>query len=139
VSPGSEFPGESGPQEAADPAAAWIAGLQMEWLNARTCDHSRQTPGYKPSKSLGHLIKIRNPACTAPGCRRPAHRCDLDHVLPYHLGGRTCECNVHPLCRRHHRCKGTPGWQLQMPEPGVLTWQLPHGRTYTTRAEPYPV
>ncbi len=137
--PGPAPPGESAPPAAAGPAAAWIAGLQPEWLNAETCDHSRQTAGYQPGQLLGHLIKIRNPTCSAPGCRRPAHRCDLDHVIPYHLGGRTCECNLHPLCRRHHRCKGSPGWQLDMPEPGVLTWRLPHGRTYTTRPEPYPV
>jgi hypothetical protein len=138
-SPGPAPPDEPAPQQPTGPAAAWIAGLPIEWLNTGTCDHSRQTAGYQPGKLLGHLITIRNPTCTAPGCRRPAQRCDLDHVIPYHLGGRTCECNLHPLCRRHHRCKGTPGWHLHMPEPGILTWQLPHGRTYTTTAEPYPV
>ncbi len=120
-------------------AAAWMAGLAVQWLEAGTCSHSRQTPGYRPGRLLDHLIKIRNPACTAPGCRRPAQQCDVDHVIPYHQGGRTCECNCHPACRRHHRCKGTAGWHLEMPEPGVLTWHLPHGRSYTTKAEPYPV
>jgi hypothetical protein len=55
------------------------------------------------------------------------------------LRGRTCECNCHPACRRHHRCKGSAGWQLTMAEPGILAWRLPHGRTYVTHAEPYPI
>jgi Domain of unknown function (DUF222) len=132
--PGPPQPGLRGTD-----AAAWIAGLTMEWLEAGSCGHSRQAPGYRPSRLLDHLIKIRNPTCTAPGCRRPAQQCDVDHVIPYDQGGFTCECNCHPACRRHHRCKGTSGWHLEMPEPGVLTWHLPHGRLYTTRAEPYPV
>jgi hypothetical protein len=44
-----------------------------------------------------------------------------------------------PLCRRHHRCKQAEGWHLEQPEPGVLAWHLPHGRSYTTTPEPYPV
>ena len=56
----------------------------------------RESRGYQPSRALRHLIQIRNPTCTAPGCRRTATRCDLDHVTPYHHGGRTCECNLGP-------------------------------------------
>jgi hypothetical protein len=119
--------------------AAWISGLAVEWLEAGTCNHSRQTQGYRPGKFLDHLIKVRNSTCTAPGCRRAAQQCDLDHLIPYDQGGLTCECNLHPQCRRHHRCKGSAGWQVEMPEPGVLAWRLPHGRSYMTRAEAYPV
>jgi Domain of unknown function (DUF222) len=136
---GAGPPSASGPPVDTERAAAWIAGLGFEWLSSGACDHSRQTPAYRPGRSLDHLIKIRNPTCTAPGCKRPAWQCDIDHVVPFHLGGRTCECNCHPACRRHHRCKGSRGWHLDMPAPGVLAWRLPHGRTYLTSAEPYPV
>ena len=44
-----------------------------------------------------------------------------------------------PLCRWHHRAKQTPGWKLQQTQPGIMTWTLPSGRTYTRTAEPYPV
>ena len=139
--PGPAPPGPAPPigSAAAGPVRAWVAGLQVQWLLRGTCDHSRQTDAYRPGRSLDHLLKIRNPTCTAPGCRRPVERCDIDHVIPYHLGGRTCECNCHPACRRHHRCKGSAGWHLDMPEPGILAWRLPHGRTYRTRADPYPI
>jgi hypothetical protein len=120
-------------------AAAWARGLTIRWLETGKCSHQRETTAYVPGRLLGHLVKVRNPTCTAPGCRRPAQSCDIDHVVPYDQGGRTCECNTHPACRRHHRLKGSAGWQLEMPEPGILAWRLPHGRTYVTRGEPYPI
>ena len=64
--------------------------------------------------------------------------CDDDHTLAWHEGGRTCECNLSPLCRMHHRAKQGAGWQLAQPRPGTLVWTLPSGRTYTTEPEPYP-
>jgi hypothetical protein len=119
--------------------AAWLAGLKIESLGGAPCDHRHETPGYRPGRRLEHLVKIRNPTCTAPGCRRPAIRSDLDHITPYDQGGRTCECNLHTPCRRHHRLKGSAGWHAEMTAPGTITWTLPHGRSYTTTPEPYPV
>ena len=43
-----------------------------------------------------------------------------------------------PLCRQHHQAKQAPGWHLQQPRPGVLTWTTPAGRTYTTQPTIYP-
>lgn len=136
VPPGPEWPSPVGGIPA---AAAWISSLVVNWLESGLCSHTRETEAYVPGRLLGHLIKVRSPTCTAPGCRRPAQQSDLDHVIPYAEGGRTCECNCHPLCRRHHRCKGSAGWRVEMPEPGTVVWRLPHGRTYRTSAQPYPV
>jgi hypothetical protein len=101
------------------------------------CQHVRAEDRYRPSRKLSHLVKARNPTCTAPGCGRRATRCDLDHTDPHHDGGRTCECNLAPLCRHHHRCKQAEGWLLEQPEPGVLVWHTPAGRTYTTTPTQY--
>jgi hypothetical protein len=122
-----------------DDLTAWLAALRPERLEAGTCTHQRQVPGYHPPAALANLIRVRQPACTYPGCRRPARQCDLDHVTPWDQGGRTCECNVHPLCRRHHRAKQCPGWHAAQPEPGTVTWTTPSGRTYATRPTPYPL
>ena len=128
------------PGSKAQDVRQWLGGLTPEWLNAGTdCDHARQSAGYRPAARLAHLVKIRSPACTAPGCRRSAHVCDLDHLVPYDQGGRTCACNLHPACRRDHQLKQEPGWHAEMSPDGTLTWSLPHGRAYTTKAEPYPV
>jgi hypothetical protein len=112
--------------------------LEITPLARGTCDHRDQEPGYRPSRRLQHLIWARTPTCTAPGCRRPAVRCDLDHTLPYDQGGLTCECNLAPLCRHHHRCKHSSGWRLEQPSPGVMRWTTPAGRTYTTTPDPDP-
>lgn len=78
---------------------AWARRVRIAPLETGTCTHRRESRGYQPGPTLRHLIKIRNPSCTAPGCRRPAQRCDLDHTTPYQAGGRTCECNG-PMCKR---------------------------------------
>jgi hypothetical protein len=102
------------------------------------CDHRYQEPGYQPSRRLQHLIRARNATCTAPGCQRAAARCDLDHTTPYDQGGCTCEGNLAPLCRHHHRCKQSQGWRLEQPQPGVLHWTTPAGRHYVTVPDAYP-
>jgi hypothetical protein len=101
------------------------------------CQHAQAEDRYRPSRKLAHLIKARNTTCTAPGCGRRAANCDLDHTDPHHQGGRTCECNLAPLCRHHHRCKQAEGWRLEQPQPGVLVWHTPSGRSYTTTPTRY--
>jgi len=64
------------------------------------CDHAHAEVGYHPSRALQHLIRARSATCTAPGCRRPAVRCDLDHTVPWDQGGLTCECGLAPRCKR---------------------------------------
>ncbi len=126
-----------GPPGTGDPAA-WLAGITVVPIEAGTCSHRRESAAYRPPGALRHLIKIRSRRCGFPGCRRPASRCDDDHTIPHHKGGKTCECNLHPLCRRHHRAKQAPGWRVSQPEPGVLTWRLPSGRRFTAVPDPYP-
>jgi len=113
--------------------------LMLNTVIRGPCDHARAQRGYRPSRELRHLVSARNTRCTAPGCSRPAARCDLDHTNPWHHGGPTCPCNLAPLCRYHHRCKQAEGWWLEQPEPGVLKWRVPSGRTYVTTPTVYPV
>jgi hypothetical protein len=101
------------------------------------CDHARAETGYHPSRKLQHLIRARSAACTAPGCRRTAARCDLDHTVPWDQGGLTCECGLAPLRRQDHRCKQAEGWRLTQPEPGLMVWRTPSGRSYATTPTEY--
>ena len=119
----------------------YLAGLRIRMVPVARdhCDHTLAESGYRPSRALAHLIKVRNTRCTAPGCGQPAARCDLDHTLAWDHGGITCECGLAPLCRHHHRCKQAQGWQLEQPEPGVLRWRTPGRRTYTTTPTAYPI
>lgn len=128
----------AGPPARGDPGA-WLATVKITSIETGSCSHRRQARGYRIPDSLRHVIKVRSRRCGFPGCRRPAIRCDDDHTIPFHLGGRSCECNLYPLCRRHHRVKQTPGWHLDQPQPGRLIWTSPSGRTYPATAEPYVV
>jgi hypothetical protein len=141
--PGPDPPNSSGPppgpRNSRGPAAGphpreWIgqARIQLAPITRGTCDHPHAETGYRPSRKLRHLVRARNARCTAPGCGRAAARCDLDHTIAYDQGGITCECDLAPLCRHHHRCKQAQGWHLEQPEPGVLIWHTPAGRTYAT-------
>jgi hypothetical protein len=103
---------------------------------ADACDHASAEPRYTPSRTLKHLIRARTTTCTAPGCNAQAMYCDLDHTAPY-PGGLTCQCNLAPKCRRHHKVKQAPGWQVHQPRPGVIAWTLPSGRVHTTAPTVY--
>jgi hypothetical protein len=116
-------------------AASGSFTITINPLARGSCDHRHQEPGYQPSRQLRHLINARTSTCSAPGCQRPAARCDLDHTTPYDQGGRTCECNLAPLCRHHHRCKQADGWRLEQISPGVMRWITPAGRQYRTGPE----
>jgi hypothetical protein len=120
---------------AADLATA--LGTRLEPIAEGACDHAHAEPGYRPSRRLRHLVAARNARCTAYGCGRPAAACDYDHTQPWEEDGITCECNLAPLCRRHHQIKQAQGWKLEQPEPGVLVWGTPAGLTRTTTPTSY--
>ena len=124
--------------------AAQLAGL-LRRLNVTvrpiasgTCDHRHREDRYTPSRLLKHLVRARTATCSAPGCGAQAIHCDLDHTRAY-PAGITCECQLGPACRSHHRCKQAPGWRLEQPEPGLMRWTTPAGRTYTTHPTVYDV
>jgi hypothetical protein len=100
------------------------------------CSHPSAEGQYLPSRGLRHLVRARNGTCTAPGCLAQAVHCDIDHTTP-HPDGPTCQCNLAPVCRRHHRSKQAPGWRAEQPEPGVMRWTLPSGRRHTTSPTEY--
>jgi Domain of unknown function (DUF222) len=96
-----------------------------------TCDHRGAENRYTPSRKLRDLIRARTLTCDAPGCNAQALYCDLDHTVAY-PDGPSCQCNLGPKCRRHHRAKQAPGWHVEQPEPGTTRWTLPNGRSHTT-------
>ena len=116
----------------------WPHGLAitLEPVARDTCDHAHAEDRYVPSRKLRHLIRARGQTCSAPGCNAQAVSCDIDHTVPY-PDGPTCECNLNPKCRRHHRVKQAPGWRVTQPVPGTAAWTTPSGRTHATSATVY--
>jgi hypothetical protein len=131
---GPPRPGET------EQAADFLRRLRVELapIAKGTCDHASHEPGYRPSRKLKHLVRARTARCHFRGCSQPAADCDADHTVPW-PAGPTCQCNLGPPCRHHHRCKQDPGWKLEQPEPGVMRWTGPSGRQHTTGPAVYPV
>jgi len=91
---------------------------------------------YRPSVALAEFIRARDLWCRFPGCDVPAEFCDLDHSVPWALGGVTHPSNIHLKCRPHHLLKtfwcGENGWaEKQFPD-ATIVFTSPSGRMYTT-------
>jgi hypothetical protein len=89
----------------------------------------------RPSTALRRGVERRYPTCVFPGCRMPARACDLDHRIPWGEGGVTCECNLAPLCRYHHRIRHEAGWTYDRRPRGDHVWTSPTGAVYTTSGQ----
>ena len=103
------------------------------------CAHQSQSRAYRPPPRLQEHVTARDLTCRFPSCRQPAWRGDLDHTIPHDKGGRTCSCNLGPLCRTHHQIKQLRGWTLSQPRPGIFEWITPAGRAYPTTPDIHPV
>lgn len=88
---------------------------------------------YRPSEQMRRLLAARDLHCRFPGCRAPAHRCDLDHTVDAANGGATSTRNLSFLCRGHHMLKHHAGWGVKQLPSGDLEWESPTGRIYRDR------
>jgi len=111
---------------------------RFELIAKGSCDHRHREDQYEPSRKLRHLINARTSTCPAPGCGAQAIHNEADHTEPW-PGGDTCEHNISPPCARHHHAKHAPGWKLDQPQPGHMTWTTPGGRTYQTGPTRYEI
>jgi len=117
-----------------------LATAASRWRAALIDEHTGQlkdlSAAYRPRRLLDLTIRARDRTCCFPGCRQPAHRCDLDHTIPHDQDGPTEPGNLGPLCRYHHRLETHTSWSLSQPEPGLFIWTSPTGRVYHFRAPP---
>jgi len=88
--------------------------------------------GYVPSTALADFVRCRDLTCRWPGCDRPATDCDVDHTIPYAVGGPTHASNLKCYCRTHHLVKTFWGWREQQLPDGTLILTSPAGQTHVT-------
>ena len=116
---------------AADPTGTWRR-LITDPLTGQLLDYGHTT--YRPPRNLAEHVIARDQTCVFPNCRRPAHRCDLDHRIPASAGGDTSVHNLAVLCRRHHRAKHHAGWRTKRNQnAGDSHWTSPTRHTYISR------
>ncbi|MFS0734951.1 DUF222 domain-containing protein [Microbacterium sp. 1P10UB] len=85
---------------------------------------------YEPTAAQRRFLRARDRHCRAPGCRQPAHRCQIDHNHEHHDGGRTALGNLAHLCVRHHTLKSETPWTVHQRPDGTLEFHSPLGNTY---------
>ncbi|WP_188037354.1 HNH endonuclease signature motif containing protein [Actinotalea sp. JY-7885] len=133
--------------------ATWQPLLVDSWTGEPL---ARSTTRYAPTQDQRDAVVLRDRTCTFPGCRMPAARCDVDHVVAYDHGAdegggggggggadggggdgpnrdakpQTRLDNLHALCRHHHRAKTHAGWTPVRADDGTTTWRAPTGRLH---------
>jgi hypothetical protein len=65
-----------------------------------------------PTAAQRRAVIARDRHCRYPGCRAPAHWCDVHHLVEWGHGGHTDLTNLVLLCRRHHVAVHEGGRQL---------------------------
>ncbi|QJW37948.1 hypothetical protein [Cellulosimicrobium protaetiae] len=100
---------------------------------APTADRGRA----RPSSQTVARVLTRDGTCVFPGCRVPAFRCDLDHVVAPHPGAdddaraaAEVADNLVALCRHHRVVRARDGWRPDLRADGSVRWTAPSGHTY---------
>jgi hypothetical protein len=81
----------------------------------------------QPDRAQRRALRAMHPTCGFGGCDVPFERCELHHVTPWHLGGRTDLANLLPLCVAHHHLVHEGGWTLTIGERRIVTVVRPDG------------
>ncbi len=84
--------------------------------------------------NLRRAIEARDPLCAVPGCDQ-RHGLEIDHRVPFALGGPASLDNLVRLCRWHHRQKHVEGYMLTG-GPGTWNWQPPQHADDLAHAPP---
>jgi Domain of unknown function (DUF222) len=113
--------------------ATWRCSVYDEQGRLIHHGHTRR----RPKAADVAFIRARDRTCRAPGCRRPAGQCDVDHSQDWAKGGSSCRCNLACLCRLHHLLKHLEHSGLIQLDHGVLAFRTPLGQHLTTHPEAY--
>ncbi len=113
---------------------AELVADQAKQARLRPLIHPTDAPaerGYRPSRALADFVRARDLTCRAPGCDKPATRCDIDHTVPW-PNGPTHAGNLKCLCRDHHILKTFWGWRDRQLADGTVIWTLPDDQIFVT-------
>jgi hypothetical protein len=96
------------------------------------------TSRYRPPAHLAGLVITRDQTCQFPGCRVPAHRCDLDHSIPHNPANgpaRPANSISAPDAGATIRSTG-PRWSVTQHPDGATTWTAATGHIYHSQPPP---
>lgn len=86
---------------------------------------------YRLPESLKRWLKMRDGACTFPGCSNHSVDNEADHLTAWQRGGTTGISNLGQTCPKHHRLKHRRPWRpMQATKDQPPGWISPAGRYY---------
>lgn len=95
-----------------------------------------EVKGYRPSEAIRAFVEARDGTCRWPGCKVPAHRCQLDHRIEFDRGGMTSTDNLVCLCAHHHNIKtDRRAFYVLDPVSGDIYWLFTDGTWEATVPE----
>lgn len=112
-----------------------LSRLLVDPADGRCIERSIQS--YRPDTTMRAQIRAADVFSRFPGSTFPVRDGDLDHVMPYLLGGATAETNLQGLERIGHGIKTRGHWEAQMDATRNVTWTTFFARLYTTRPHDY--
>jgi len=104
----------------------WYWDVTDERGNLLHHGHTRR----RPTPTEAAFVKARDRTCRAPGCRRPALWCDLDHEKPYSAGAPSHRGALCSLCEHHHYLRHEHGYIWHRIHHGTYLVDSPSGRHY---------
>jgi hypothetical protein len=84
----------------------WYWSVVDERGNLLHHGHTR----YRPTRVEAAHVRARDRRCLAPGCRKPAMWCQLDHRTPHARSGVSHRGNLCCLCAHHHALRHEHGY-----------------------------
>lgn len=123
--------------------ARYLAGGAEHWerLFLDPTGMLTRTDSYAPTERMRRYLRARDRHCRFPGCRMPAHLCEIDHNHDHAKGGPTDLCNLCCLCAGHHSLKHPDHdvrwrWTAVQHPGGIVIWTSPDGRVYADTPPP---
>ena len=91
-------------------------GSLVPWFERAEIERAVFTPGNRVEIGVAARfytgatrrgIELRDRRCTHPYCDQPAYLCEVDHIVPWALGGPTSQENGRLLCGFHNRLRNS--------------------------------
>ncbi len=76
-------------------------------------------------------LRAMHRSCIGPTCTVPFEDCEIHHIIPWELGGRTDLANLAPLCSHHHLVHEGQ-WTLTLTPERTASWTRPDDTHYLT-------
>ncbi|RAY14206.1 hypothetical protein DPM19_14575 [Actinomadura craniellae] len=129
---------EGGPSRQGAGTGQTTGPAAVQPMAAAPGEHAEST-GRDPRRFLTPrnraYVIARDRTCRGPGCRVPARRAEIDHIVPHAHGGPSTPDNADAKCRYCHDLKDA-GWTTTRTAGGTTLWTSPLGHTYRKPPEP---